>query len=80
MRNCTFCSKTWHEINLTILRLAGHVIRKEDQKIRKKILFAQPSVIRKREKTKLHWRDEVDEDARMFGIKNQWMVARDHNV
>ena len=52
-------------------------MKKEDQEISKKILLAQPLGNRKRERPRLRWRDEVDEDARMFEIRNWWMVERE---
>ena len=54
-------------------------MRKIGQKVSEKVLFAQPLGGRKRGRSRLRWRNEVDENARMFGIRNWWMVARDHD-
>ena len=50
--------------------------KKEDQEIRKKILLAQPFGSR-RGRPRLHWTYEVDEDTRMFGVRDCWMMAQD---
>ena len=33
-----------------------------------------------RRKPRLRWRDKVDDDARIFGIRNWWMVVRDRDI
>ena len=55
-------------------------MRKEGQEFGKKISLAQPLGDRKRGKSRLFWRDEVDEDARMFEIRNWWIMTRDCDV
>ena len=50
-------------------------MRKEDEKISKKENIAWTTDSRKVGRPRLHWRDEVDEDVRMFGMRNWWMVA-----
>ena len=52
---------------------------KQDKKINEKILLAQPLGSRNIGRSILHWRDEVDKDARMFEIRNWWMAAQDHD-
>ena len=27
----------------------------------------------------MRWRDEVDKDAEVSGVRNRWMIARDRN-
>ena len=49
-------------------------MRKENQEISKRILLAQPLGSRRRGRRRLRWRDE---DARLFAIRNWWMVERD---
>ena len=53
--------------------------RKKDQEIIKKILVTQSLGSRKAGSPKLSWRGEVEEDARMFEIRNWWVVKRDHD-
>jgi hypothetical protein len=43
---------------------------RKDQEIYKKTLLAQLLDGKKRWRPRLCWRDEVDEDARMFGLRN----------
>ena len=45
-------------------------MRKEEEEINKNILLTQSLSCRKRGRPRLHRRDKVDEDARMFAIKN----------
>ena len=54
-------------------------MRKKDQEISKKMLLAQSLGSTKRETPRLSWKDEVKGDARMFGIRNCWMVPQDHD-
>ena len=51
-----------------------YLIIKEDQEISKIILLAQSLSSRKRGRPRLCWRDELDENAGMFGIRNWWMA------
>ena len=53
------------------------MMKREEQDISKNILFIQPVGIRNKGNARLSWRDEVDEEARMFGIGNWWLVIRD---
>ena len=53
------------------------MMRKENQEINIKIFLAQPLGARKRGRPRLRWRDQVDEDARKFGVRNWWMKALD---
>ena len=51
------------------------MMRKEDQEIANETLFTQPLGSRKRGRQRLHGRDKLDENARMFEIRNRWIVA-----
>ena len=48
-------------------------MRKEDQEVGKKILLAQ-QLGRKRGRQRLYWKHELNEDTRMFRIRNCWIV------
>ena len=50
----------------------SHVIRKEVQEVSEKVLSTRIRV-----RLRMHWRDEVNGDAGIFGIRNWWMVGRD---
>ena len=52
------------------------MMRMEDQEMNKKILLAQPLYSKQRERPRT---DEVDEYARIFGIRNWWMMTRDRD-
>ena len=64
-------------IKLTRLQWAGHVRRKEDFEICKRIWSTQPEDSRKRGRPRLRWREEVDGDARELRLRNWWKEALD---
>ena len=64
-------------IKITRLRWAGHVRRKDDFEICKRIWSTQPEGSRKRGRPRLLWRDEVDGDARELWLRIWWKEAVD---
>ena len=58
-------------IKLSKLGWTGHVMRKKDQEISKQLLLGN----RKRGRPRLRWKDEKDEDAKIFGIRNWQMLT-----
>jgi hypothetical protein len=64
-------------IKLSRLRLAGHVMRLNDNDPATKVFISQPGRSRPRGRPKLGWEDQVQEDAARAGCKNWKRTA--HN-
>ena len=52
---------------------------KQDREFNKKLFARKPLGTRKRGRPRLCRRNDVDEDARIFGIWKRWMVGRHHD-
>jgi hypothetical protein len=57
------------------LRWAGHVARMDDNCMPRKLICVQPEGVRKVERPRARWRDEVGKDARMLGLRSRWVTA-----
>jgi hypothetical protein len=63
-------------IRITRLRWVGHVARMEtDNCIPRRLIYVQPEGVRKVERPRARWRDEVGKDARMLGLRSWWVTA-----
>jgi hypothetical protein len=63
-------------IKINRLRLAGHVIRLEEQSPTRRVLNAVVEGRRQRGRAKLRWEDSVMDDARKLGERNWRNAAR----
>ncbi|KAJ4446954.1 hypothetical protein ANN_13656 [Periplaneta americana] len=57
------------------LRWAGHLIRKEESEIPKRVMLTQPDGTRRKGRPRSRWIDGVDGDARAVGVRNWRVVA-----
>jgi hypothetical protein len=60
------------------IRWYGHVKRMKNQRMPKQIAAATTERTRKRGRPRKRWKDEVEEDFNIMGIKNGCVAARDH--
>jgi hypothetical protein len=60
------------------LRWYGHVERMQNQRMPKQIATSTMNVTMKRGKPSKRWRDEVEKDLNVMGIKNRQATVRDH--
>jgi hypothetical protein len=54
-------------IKINRLRLAGHVIRRENEDIMKRIMLVKPEGKRKKSRPRMIWMDGVEKDLRNLG-------------
>ncbi|KAJ4438573.1 hypothetical protein ANN_14520 [Periplaneta americana] len=57
----------------------GHLIRKEEAEIPKRVMLTQPDGTRRKGRPRSRWIDGVDGDARALGVRNWGMVALDRD-
>jgi hypothetical protein len=62
-------------IKINTLGWAGHVIRMDNNRKVKKVFNTKPIRIRKTERLKLRWEDDVIQDIKTLGVKNWRNVA-----
>ncbi|KAJ4432180.1 hypothetical protein ANN_20796 [Periplaneta americana] len=60
----------------TVLRWAGHLIRKEEAEIPKREMLTQPDGTRRKGRPRSRWIDGVDGDARALGTESYPAFAR----
>jgi hypothetical protein len=65
------------DIKIRRLEWLGHVVRREDFRLPKKILNAKLDKMRKFCRPKLRWFDDVQSDIRTLGIKRWMYKAQD---
>jgi hypothetical protein len=62
-------------IKVKRLAWSGHLVRMNNDRTLKKIFNTKPDGARSVGRTKLRWEDGVDQDMRIFGVKNWKKVA-----
>jgi hypothetical protein len=60
------------------LRGNGHVERIQNHRMLKQTAKAAMELTKKKERTRMRWRDKVEENLNPMGIKNWQTMARDH--
>jgi len=60
---------------LSRLRLAGHVVRRDDNGLSRRVLLIEPGGKRPRGRPRLRWEDGVKEDAAKLVCRNWTVVA-----
>jgi hypothetical protein len=62
-------------IRIVRLRWAGHVARMDENCMPRRLMCVQPEGLRKVGRPRDRWRDEVEKDARMLGLRSWWATA-----
>jgi hypothetical protein len=62
-------------LRLARLRWAGHVARMDENCMTRRLMYAQPEVLRNAGRPRARWKDEVRKDARMLGLRSWWATA-----
>jgi hypothetical protein len=57
------------------LRWAGHVARMDENCMPRRLMYVQPEGLRKVGRKRARWRDEVEKEARMLGLRIWWATA-----
>jgi hypothetical protein len=62
-------------IRIARLRWAGHVARMDENCMPRRLMYVQPEGLRKMRRQRARWRDEVEKEARMLGLRSWWATA-----
>jgi hypothetical protein len=62
-------------IRIARLRWAGHVARMDENCMPRRLMYVQPEGLRKVGRPRDRWRDEVEKNARMPGLRSWWATA-----
>jgi hypothetical protein len=62
-------------IKIARLRWAGHVARMDENCMRRRLMYMQLEGLRKVGRPRARWRDDVEKEARMLGLRSWWATA-----
>jgi hypothetical protein len=61
------------------LKWAGHVIRRDNEEIMKRLMIVKPEGKRKKGRPRIRWMDCVEKDLRNLGVVNWRAKAQDRD-